>query len=98
MPDEKKTDDVEKVLSDIKSVEDRKQALIADLLRQREAVLQEFDAKLAKLGYKGQGKGGSPNRSHHKKAAAAGNAPKKTGPAEDGSGKVNTPTVPRRRR
>ena len=54
MPDEKKTDDVEKVLSEIKSVEDRKQALIADLLRQREAVLQEFDAKLAKLGYKGK--------------------------------------------
>jgi len=98
MPDEKKTDDVEKVLSEIKSVEDRKQALIADLLRQREAVLQEFDAKLAKLGYKGQGTGGRPKRSHHKKAAAAGNAPKKTAPAEDGSWKVNTPTVPRRRR
>jgi hypothetical protein len=98
MPDEKTTEDVEKVLSDIKSVEDRKQALIADLLRQREAAMQEFDAKLAKLGYKGKTAEGATKRTHHKKVAAAGNAPKKTAPPAEGSGKPNTPTVPRRRR
>lgn len=96
MPDEKKTDDVEKVLSEIKSAEDRKQALIADLLRQREAALQEFDAKLAKLGYKVKAAAGTSKRSHHKKAAA-GKAEAKPG-GDDGSGKLNTPTVPRRRR
>jgi len=30
MPEEKPSDDVEKVLSDLKSIEDRKQALIDD--------------------------------------------------------------------
>jgi len=96
MPDEKKTDDVEKVLSEIKSAEERKQALIADLLRQRDAALQEFDAKLAKLGYKVKAAAGTSKRSHHKKAAA-GKAEAKPG-GDGGSGKLNTPTVPRRRR
>ena len=96
MPDEKTTNDVEKVLSEIKSAEERKQALIADLLRQREAALQEFDAKLAKLGYKGKAAAGTPKRSHHKKSAA-GKAEAKPG-GDGGAGKLNTPTVPRRRR
>lgn len=103
MPDEKTPDDVEKVLSDIKSVEDRKQALIADLLRQREAAMQEFDAKLAKLGYKGKGAEGAPKRSHHSKGAAAGKTQAKpktpaTPGGDGGGGKLNTPTAPRRRR
>lgn len=33
MPEEKPSDDVEKVLADLKGIEDRKQSLIADLLR-----------------------------------------------------------------
>jgi len=35
MPEEKPSDNVEKVLSDLKSIEDRKQVLIDDLLRQK---------------------------------------------------------------
>ena len=37
MPDNQPADDVEKILTDEKAIEDRKQALIADLLKQREA-------------------------------------------------------------
>lgn len=51
MPEDNRIDDVEKLLSDEKSLEDRKQALIADLLKQKEAAIKEFDEKLAKLGY-----------------------------------------------
>jgi hypothetical protein len=46
MPDEKKADDVEKLLSEEKLLEDRKQALIDDLLKQREAAMDAFDEKL----------------------------------------------------
>ena len=35
MPEDKRSDDVEKFLSEQKAFEDRKQALIDDLLRQR---------------------------------------------------------------
>lgn len=51
MPEDSRTDDVEKFLSEQKSLEDRKQALIADLLKRREATIKAFDEKLAKLGY-----------------------------------------------
>lgn len=68
MPNEKPSDDVEQFLSEQKSMEDRKQALIADLLKQREAVMNEFDEKLAKLGYKASSSGKS-KRSHHGKTA-----------------------------
>ena len=61
--DEKPSDDVEKVLSDLKSIEDRKQALIDDLLRQKADAVKAFDEKLEKLGY--DGAHGS-KRSHHK--------------------------------
>jgi hypothetical protein len=60
MAEEKQTDDVEKVLSDLKSVEERKQAVIDDLLRQREAAIKVFDEKLAKLG--DQANSAKPNR------------------------------------
>ena len=68
MPDEGRKDEVDKFLTDQKSMEDRKQALIADLLKQREAAMKEFDEKLAKLGYKPNS--GKAKRSHHKKADA----------------------------
>lgn len=68
MPDETRTDDVEKVLAEEKAVEDRKKTLIATLLKQREAAIKDFDAKLAKLGY--ESSDGKPKRSHHKKEAA----------------------------
>ena len=66
MADEKKADDIEKILHDEKSLEDRKQALIADLLKQREAAMAAFDEKLAKLGY--HANSGKSRRSHHKKS------------------------------
>ena len=69
MPDEKKADDVEKLLSEEKLLEDRKQALIADLLKQKEAAISVFDEKLAKLGY--HGNPGKSRRNHHKKSAAS---------------------------
>jgi hypothetical protein len=70
MPDEKKTDDVERLLSDEKALGDRKQALIDDLLKQREAAIAAFDAKLEKLGYRGNS--GKTKRSHHRKSTASG--------------------------
>lgn len=70
MPDDKQTDDVEKFLADQKSFEDRKQALIDDLLRQKDTAIKEFDDKLAKLGYRANS-AGRAKRSHHKSPAAA---------------------------
>jgi len=66
MAEDKKADDVEKILHDEKSLEDRKQAVIADLLKQREAAIAAFDEKLAKLGY--HANSGKPRRSHHRKS------------------------------
>jgi hypothetical protein len=66
MPDEKPSDALERFLSEQKSMEDRKQGLIDDLLRQREAAMKDFDEKLAKLGY--HGNSGKRKRSHHKQA------------------------------
>ena len=54
-------DDLDKILSDQKSLEGRKQKLIDDLLKAKEAAIKDFDEKLAKLGY-----GAKPKRSHHK--------------------------------
>jgi len=76
MPDDKKADDVEKLLSEEKSLDDRKQALIADLLKQREAAIATFDEKLAKLGYHANS---GKKRSHHRKPAPTpGDAPAKS--------------------
>ena len=76
MPEDSRTDDVEKVLSDLKSIEDRKQSLIADLLKQRDAAIKDFDEKLAKLGHQAPNSSGRKKRNHHKPAATpSGDAP-----------------------
>ncbi len=67
MPEDKRSDDVEKFLSEQKAFEDRKQALIDDLLRQRAEAISVFDERLAKLGYKAQA--GKSKRNHHKTPA-----------------------------
>jgi hypothetical protein len=69
MPDEKLSDDVEKFLSDLKSIEARKQGIIDGLLRQREAAIKAFDEKLAKLGWHGPDSSGKKKKSHHKEPA-----------------------------
>jgi len=69
MPEEKKGDDVEKLLSEEKALDDRKQSLIQDLLKQREAAIAGFDERLAKLGY--HGNSGKGRRSHHRKTVPA---------------------------
>ncbi len=73
MPDDSRTDDIEKFLSDQKSMEDRKQGLIDELLRQKDAAIKAFDEKLAKLGYQANSSG-KPKRSHHKPAGVEGAA------------------------
>jgi hypothetical protein len=88
MAEEKQTDDVEK-----KTIEDRKQALIADLLRQKADAVKAFDDRLAKLGYQAKDGAGRPKKSHHKKAPATAAKTK----AADGPGKPASPSVPRRR-
>ncbi len=71
MPEENKTDPVEKLLSEEKAIEDRKQALITDLLKQKEAAMKDFDEKLAKLGHQANSSG-KPKRNHHRKQTPAG--------------------------
>jgi len=68
MADANRTDDVEKILSDQKALEDRRQSLINDLLQQREAAIKAFDEKLAKLGHNPNGSG-KPRKSHHRQPA-----------------------------
>jgi len=98
MPEEKPTDDVEKVLSDLKTIEDRKQVLIADLLRQKADAVKVFDDRLAKLGYQAKDGAGKPKKSHHKKEPATAAKTKVTAkPVADGPGKPASPSVPRRR-
>jgi hypothetical protein len=72
MPEEARSDDVEKFLLDQKSFEDRKQGLIDDLLRQKAAAMKAFDEKLAKLGYAPDGTG-KPKKNHHKAAQPSAN-------------------------
>jgi hypothetical protein len=91
MPEEKKPDQIEQVLSDEKSLEGRKQALIDELLKQRAAAIADFDAKLEKLGYKANS--AKAKRSHHKKAA-----PGKQKQGGEGGGKLSSPTVPQKKR
>jgi hypothetical protein len=66
MPEDNRSDVVEKFLADQKTLEDRKQGLIDDLLRQRDDALKAFDEKLAKLGWRGKDGSGRPKKSHHK--------------------------------
>jgi hypothetical protein len=50
MPAKDRTNDVDTLLSEQQLLEDRKKALIDDLLRQREAAVATFYEQLAKLG------------------------------------------------
>jgi len=68
-------DDVEKLLSEEKAIADRRKALIDGLLQQKADAVKEFDDKLAKLGYHGDGVG-KRRRSHHKTGATATEKPK----------------------
>jgi biotin-(acetyl-CoA carboxylase) ligase len=81
MPDESRSADVEKLLAEEKAIEVRKQSLIADLLKQREAAIKDFDEKkqsamkdfdekLAKLGHRSNSPGRG-KRSHHRKPVPA---------------------------
>jgi hypothetical protein len=67
MPEEKRPDDVEKLLSEEKFLEDRKPPLIEAILKEREAAVELFDQKLATLGYHASS---GRKRSHHQKTAA----------------------------
>lgn len=72
MPEESPIADVERLLAEQMAVEDRRKALIEQLLKMKAETCKVFDDKLALLGYHGDKK---PKRSHHKKRAAE--APKK---------------------
>jgi hypothetical protein len=93
--DEKPSDDVEKVLSDLKSIEDRKQALIDDLLRQKADAVKAFDEKLLKLGWKPDSTGRT-KKSHHK-TPAAGAPAKPKAPAAPAAGPVSAPSKTKRK-
>jgi hypothetical protein len=71
MAEQKNNDDVDKILTDLKSIEERKQALIVDLLQQRADAIKMFDEKLAKLGWKGSEGSGKTKKSHHKQPASS---------------------------
>ena len=72
MREEKPADAIEKFLLEEKAIEDRKQALIDDLLRQRAEAIKAFDDQLAKLGHKSSA--GKLKKSHHKQPAPEGAA------------------------
>ena len=76
MAEEKRADDVEKLLSEQKTLDDRKQSLIDDLLQQKAEAIKVFDEKLAKLGYRANSSG-KTRKSHHKQASPAADAPAK---------------------
>ena len=92
--DEKPSDDVEKVLSDLKSIEDRKQALIDDLLRQKADAMKAFDEKLLKLGWKPDSTG--RKKSHHK-TPATGTPAKPKAPAAPAAAPVSAPSKTKRK-
>lgn len=60
-------EDVEKFLAEQKAFEERRQALIAELLKRRERQNREIDEELARLGYRQDAP--KPPRSHQKKTA-----------------------------
>ena len=70
-------DEVDKFLGESQQLESRRQELIKELLRQKEAAVKAFDEKLAKLGYRD---GAAPRRSHHRRAPEP-KEPPKTAPA-----------------
>jgi hypothetical protein len=55
-------DDVEKFLAEKKTFESKRQELIKEVLRQKEAAIKTFDDKLTKLGYDHD----HAKRSHHR--------------------------------
>jgi hypothetical protein len=57
-------DDVDKFLSEEQQLESRRQELIKETLRQKEAAIKTFDEKLARLGHHN---GAASKRSHHKR-------------------------------
>lgn len=64
-PGESKSDSVDQFINEQKSMEAKRQELIKDLLRQKEAAIKAFDDKLAKLGHRAER---TSRRSHHKTA------------------------------
>jgi hypothetical protein len=73
MPEESAIAEVEKLLADKMAVEDRRKALIEQLLKMKTETCKVFDDKLAQLGYHADKK---PKRSHHKKPAPDATKPK----------------------
>lgn len=80
MPEEPRGDAIEKFLLEQKAVEDRKQALIDELLQQRADALKAFDEKLERLGYRANS--GKSKRSHHKPGKPSTDAPPAKGAAK----------------
>ena len=58
-------DDVEKFLTEQKTLEAHRHDLIKEVLRQKEAAIKAFDEKLARLGYDDEH---AAKRTHHKDA------------------------------
>lgn len=56
-------DEVDKFLSEEQQLESRRQELIKDIERQKEAAIKAFDEKLARL----RANGAAPKRSHHRR-------------------------------
>jgi hypothetical protein len=61
-------DKVEQWIAEQQAIEARRQELIEELLRQKEAAIKDFDEKLAQLR---QGKNAAPKRSQRPKKSAA---------------------------
>lgn len=61
-------DDVEKFLSEQRAIEEKRKALIEDLLKKKDAAIREFDDQLARLGHSPDGS--TPRRSHKAKRPA----------------------------
>jgi hypothetical protein len=61
-------DKVEQLIAEQQAIEARRQELIEEILRQKEAAIKDFDEKLAQLR---QGKNSAPKRSQRPKKSAA---------------------------
>jgi hypothetical protein len=60
-------DKVEQLIAEQQAIETRRQELIEEILRQKEAAIKDFDEKLALLR---QGQNSAPKRSHRPKKSA----------------------------
>ena len=63
MPEEMNA--IDQYLAEVIVLENRRQGLIRDLLKQRDDAIRGFDAELAKLGHTPE----TPRRNHHRKPA-----------------------------